>query len=307
MHDLADAVAQALASDIGVETARAKVNLTLHVLSRRADGYHNIESLAVFPELADLVSAAPSPNGRTDLTLEGEFAGELDLLSRPRDNLVLHAAEVLRRAARKRLQPLHFVLTKQIPIAAGLGGGSADAAATLRLLNRYWGVGLKDSELARIGLELGADVPMCVASKPVIATGVGERLSPLEGIPDLPLVLVNPRIPLSTASVFSALKSTERSPMLPIQAKFRSVIAFVIWLRQTRNDLSEPAKTVAGHAERAVKALSADPDCMFARMSGSGATAFGIFAKMSNAERAAERIRLKRPNWWVVATEAKGS
>ena len=307
MQELADAIAQTPTGDIDVETARAKVNLTLHVLSRRAGGYHTIESLAVFPDLADRVGAAPSPNGRTDLALDGEFAAELDLLSSPRDNLVLHAAEALRQAARKRLQPLHFALTKRIPIASGLGGGSADAAATLRLLNRHWGLRLKDSELARIGLELGADVPMCIASKPVVATGIGERLSPAASIPDLPLVLVNPRFPLSTASVFRELKGSERSPMLPIQAKFRSVIAFVIWLRQTRNDLSEPARSVTNLAERAVKALSSDPDCMFARMSGSGPTAFGIFAKMSNAERAAERIRQKRPHWWVVATEAKGS
>jgi 4-diphosphocytidyl-2-C-methyl-D-erythritol kinase len=307
LHDLADANAQALTSDIGVETARAKVNLTLHVLSRRADGYHTIESLAVFPELADLVGAGPSPSGRTGLALDGEFADELDLLSPPPDNLVLRAAEVLSQAARKRLQPLHMTLTKRIPVAAGLGGGSADAAATLRLLNRLWELRLEDSELARIGLELGADVPMCIASRPVIASGIGERLMPAAGIPDLPLVLVNPRFPLSTASVFRELESAERSPMLPIQTKFRSVIAFVIWLRQTRNDLREPARSVTRLAESAVKSLSSDPDCRFARMSGSGATAFGIFAKMSTAERAAERIRLKRPNWWVVATEAKGS
>lgn len=283
------------------------MNLTLHVLSRRGDGYHTIESLAVFPELADLVGAGPSPRGRTGLALDGEFADELDLLSPPPDNLVLRAAEVLSQAARKRLQPLHMTLTKRIPVAAGLGGGSADAAATLRLLNRLWELRLEDSELARIGLELGADVPMCIASRPVIASGIGERLMPAAGIPDLPLVLVNPRFPLSTASVFRELESAERSPMLPIQAKFGSVIAFVIWLRQTRNDLSEPARSVTRLAESAVKSLSSDPDCMFARMSGSGATAFGIFAKMSTAERAAERIRLKRPNWWVVATEAKGS
>lgn len=307
MHDFADAVAQALSDGTGVEAAPAKINLTLHVLSRRLDGYHNIESLCVFPHLGDLVSAVLSPHGQTGLTLDGEFANELDLLSRPRDNLVLKAAEALRIASGKRLRPLQIVLTKSIPIAAGLGGGSADAAATLRLLNRQWALKLPDERLARIALELGADVPMCLASRPVVATGVGERLSPAAGIPSLPLVLVNPSIPLSTAAVFRQLENGEGSPMRPMPARFSSVIEFAIWLRQTRNDLSEPAKAVTGLAERAVKALSADPECLFARMSGSGATAFGIFAKMSYAERAAERIRLKRPNWWVTATETSAS
>lgn len=307
MDELADAVAQALTSGTGVETAPAKVNLTLHVLSRRGDGYHNIESLTVFPEFADLVSAVPSPRGQTDLTLDGEFAGELELLSRPRDNLVMRAAEALTRASGKRLRPVHLVLTKRIPIAAGLGGGSADAAATLRLLNRHWRLSLKDERLVKIGVDLGADVPMCLGSRPVIATGIGERMAPAVGIPNLPLVLVNPSIPLSTAAVFHQLESGERSPMPPMPTKFTSLFAFVIWLRQTRNDLSQPARAVTGLAERAVKALSSDPECLFARMSGSGATAFGIFAKLAHAERAAERIRLKRPNWWVVATEAKGS
>lgn len=307
MDDFADAVAQALADGTSVETAPAKVNLTLHVLSRRPDGYHSIESLTVFPEFADLVSAVPSRNGQTDLTLDGEFADELDLLCRSGDNLVLRAAEALRLASGKRLRPAHLVLTKRIPIAAGLGGGSADAAATLRLLNRHWKLFLKDQRLARIGVELGADVPMCVTSRPLIATGIGERTMPAVGIPNLPLVLVNPSIPLSTAAVFQQLESGERSPMPPMPTKFASLFAFVIWLRQTRNDLSKPAKAVTGLAERTVKALSSDPECLFARMSGSGATAFGIFAKLSHAERAAERIRLNRPNWWVVATEAKGS
>lgn len=290
-----------------MEIAAAKINLTLHVLSRRSDGYHNIETLCVFPHFGDLISAVAKSNGQTELTLDGEFAGELDLLSRPQDNLVLRATKALGRISGKRPPPVQLVLTKRIPIAAGLGGGSADAAATLRLLNRHWKLKLEADRLARIGLELGADVPMCLASRPVIATGIGDRLMPVPGIPNLPLVLVNPSIPLSTAAVYARWTDTERSPMRPMPTKFGSVIEFVIWLRQTRNDLSEPAKGVTGLAERAVKALSSDPDCLFARMSGSGATAFGIFAKMPNADRAAERIRLKRPNWWVVSTEAKGS
>lgn len=307
MHDFADAVAQALSDGTGIEAAPAKINLTLHVLSRRSDGYHNIESLCVFSHFGDFVSAVPSPHSQTGLTLDGEFADEVDLLSRPRDNLVLKAGEALRLASGKKVRPVQVVLTKSIPIAAGLGGGSADAAATLRLLNRLWDLNLGEEPLARIALELGADVPMCLASRPVVATGIGERLSPAAGIPSLPLVLANPSIPLSTAAVFRQLESAERTPMPPMPTRFSSVIEFVIWLRQTRNDLSEPSKAVTGLTERVVKTLSADPQCLFARMSGSGATAFGIFAKMSDAERAAERIQVKRPEWWVTATETSAS
>jgi 4-diphosphocytidyl-2-C-methyl-D-erythritol kinase len=306
LQDLANAFADALTDGTRLETARAKVNLSLHVLSRRPDGYHNLESLAVFTEFGDVLSVVPSPGDQAGLTLNGEFADELDLLSPSPNNLVTRAEKALRRASRQRLQPVQLVLTKRIPIAAGLGGGSADAAAALRLLSRHWRFDPGKEKLERISLELGADVPMCLSSKPVIAHGVGERLTPVRSIPDLPLVLINPRIPLSTPEVFSRLETRDRSPMVPMPTRFGSLSAFVIWLRQTRNDLMTPANAANRMVERTVKTLSSDPDCLFARMSGSGATAFGIFAKPSHAERAAERIRVQRPNWWVVATEAKG-
>lgn len=308
MRELVDAVAQAVSDPGAVEIAPAKINLALHVLARRLDGYHQIDSLAVFAEHSDLVSAFAPANGGSGLTLDGEFAEELELLGRTHDNLALRAAEELRTVGGRRARkPVQLVLTKRIPIAAGLGGGSADAAATLRLLNRRWRLKLGDERLAEIGLPLGADIPMCVMSKPVIAKGIGERLTPVAGIPRLPILLVNPSIPLSSAAVYRNLDKGERSPLPPLPASFNSVIAFVIWLRQTRNDLAKPARTLTGLAAQVVKVLSADPECLFARMSGSGPTAFGIFPKLSTAERAAARIRQKRPNWWVVATETIGS
>lgn len=306
MQDLENALADASTDCTRIENARAKVNLTLHVRSRRPDGYHEIESLAVFTEFGDLLRAVPSPSNTSELAMDGEFAGELDLLSHTQDNLVTRAQAALRRSSDKTSPPLQLSLTKRIPIAAGLGGGSADAAAVLRLLSRLWQLDLGNDRLERIGLELGADVPMCLSSRPVIARGIGERLSPVPTLPDVPLVLVNPRVPLSTAEVFGRLEGDDRTPMADLPTKFSSLIAFVIWLRQTRNDLMKPAKAVSPLVGRAVKALFSDPDCLFARMSGSGATAFGIFAKLSSAERAAERIRLQRPDWWVITTEAKG-
>lgn len=290
------------------ELGPAKINLALHVPSRRTDGYHELDSLVVFADFSDTVRAIPGRDGPPELLLSGPLANELDLLSRPRDNLVLRAASALvREAGERRLPSVRLELTKRIPIAAGLGGGSADAAAALRLLNRYWELGIPESRLAEIGLELGADVPMCLSSKPVLARGIGERLTPLSGMPRLPLVLIHPSIPVSTEAVFAKLEPRERSGLPALPERFNSVIAFTIWLRQTRNDLVDPVRSVTGLAATATKALSSDPDCLFARMSGSGASVFGIFPKLSTAERAAERIRHKRPNWWVVVTETFGS
>ena len=309
MRELEEAVAGAVSGEpSGVEDAPAKINLALHVLSRRPDGYHLIDSLVVFAEFADLVGVAASPSDRLELVLDGPFAKELDLLNRPNENLVMRSAEAILRATKRREnRSAQMNLTKHIPIAAGLGGGSADSAGALRLLNRYWELELSDQQLAEIGLSLGADVPMCLMSKPVIAGGIGEQLTPAIGIPRLPLVLVNASVPLSTASVYARLEDTERSALPPLPGRFSSMVSFVIWLRQTRNDLSEPAKAETGLASEAVKALSSDPDCLFARMSGSGATAFGIFPKLSAAEWTAKQIRQNRPNWWVVATETIGS
>jgi 4-diphosphocytidyl-2-C-methyl-D-erythritol kinase len=305
VRELIDAVAEAVTGDGSrMELAPAKINLALHVLARRVDGYHLLDSLVVFADFADVVGAVAAPANGLGLTMDGQFGGELDLVSHPKDNLVIRAAEALfRESGKKRMPPTQLVLTKRIPIAAGLGGGSSDAAATLRLLNRFWSVGFDNSRLAKIAIRLGADVPMCLDPKPVLARGIGERLSPVFGMPRLPIVLLHPSIPLPTAKVFARLPPAERAPLPPLPARFESVIAFVIWLRQTRNDLTEAARAETGLAEQAVKTLAADPDCLFARMSGSGATAFGIFPKLSTAEKAAERIRQKRPNWWAVACE----
>lgn len=308
MQQLADVIALfAQSGGSSAEAAHAKINLALHVGQRRADGYHAIDSLVAFADLADVVRASPSSEGGPGLKVDGAFGDELASLS-ARENLVLRAAEALRGEARNReLPPTDLVLTKQIPIAAGLGGGSADAAATLRLLDRYWGLGLGKARLAEIGLTLGADVPMCLSSRPVIAQGVGERLTLVRGLPRLPLVLVRPDVALSTADVYERLGEQERSPLPPLPAAFESISAFVTWLKGTRNDLVAPAMSLTGLVELATQALSSDPDCLFARMSGSGASVFGIFPTAGAAENMAERIRDERPDWWVVAVETFGS
>ena len=310
MDHLTEAIEKAIAGGAGgTELACAKVNLALHVTGRRPDGYHLIESLVVFADYADVVSALPSPDGRMRLSLKGPFAGALNDTTQPGDNLAIRAANELRQAAGKKakLQPMKLVLTKRIPVAAGLGGGSADAAAALKLLHREWRLKFSEATLAEIGLRLGADVPMCLVSRPLIARGIGEKISPVLGMPALPIVLAHPGVPVQTSAVFAKLDNMERSPLPSLPAKFSSLLDVIFWLRQARNDLAEPASAVSKPAAAAAKALMRDADCLFARMSGSGAAAFGIFASMDAAERAATRLRDEKPGWWVTAAMTRSS
>ncbi len=197
-----DEIARAIESAIGdgggaSEMACAKINLALHVTGRRTDGYHSIESLVTFADYGDVLSAAPAEDGRMRLTVRGEFAGPLTRDTQPQDNLAIRAANELARAAGKaKVPPTKLTLVKRIPVAAGLGGGSADAAAALRLLNRAWGVNLDEARLAELAPRLGADVPMCLASRPLVAGGIGEKITPVTGMPALPIVLAHPGVPV---------------------------------------------------------------------------------------------------------------
>lgn len=307
MQPISDAVERALAAEGGlVEIAHAKINLALHVTGRRSDGYHNIETLAVFADYGDFVAGERLEAGRIGLAMEGPFADAL-AAGRLDENLVLRAAEALLARAPRRIGPTGIALTKRLPLEAGLGGGSADAAATLRLLNRMWELGFTGADLAAVGAPLGADVPMCVHARPLVASGIGERVSPVAGVPELPVVLAFPGGGLPTPAVFAALERTSRPGLPPIPQRFASVLDFVFWLRQTRNDLARSAAEVSSLAGAAARALARDPDSLFARMSGSGTSAFGIFVTPKAAERAAERIAASHPGWWVVPATTRGS
>jgi 4-diphosphocytidyl-2-C-methyl-D-erythritol kinase len=294
-----------------VETARAKINLALHVVGRRPDGYHLLDTLVAFADIGDTVEVSETARGRLALFLDGPFADQLSDSGPPRDNLVLRAAREL--SALPGVHPDHkrpgarIALTKRLPVAAGLGGGSADAAATLRLLDRFWNLGTPRRELAALGLKLGADVPMCLVSRPLRAEGIGEKIAPAGGIPALPLLLLNPGVSVSTSAVFARLQSASGSAVWPLPERFASIIEFAQWLRMSRNDLFEPAREEAPSIATAVKAMAADPDCLIARMSGSGATVFGLFNSRTAAERAAVRLSTKRPNWWLAVTETGAS
>ena len=273
------------------ESAPAKVNLYLHVTGRRADGYHLLDSLAVFGPAEDSLAAAPA-EGLT-LALDGPFGA--GLAAEP-DNLVLRAARALAAAAGVAPRAA-LTLTKRLPIASGIGGGSADAAAALRLLDRLWGLGFGTAQLAAIGAGLGADVPVCVAARPAVMQGVGEVLLPAPALPAAGLLLVNPGVALATPAVFRA-RAGGFTPAASLPAVWADAAAMARDLGALRNDLEAPAIGLCPPVAAALAALRAQPGCLLARMSGSGATCFGVFPDAAAAGRAADALPAA---WWRAA------
>lgn len=279
-----------------VVPAPAKINLALHVVGRRPDGYHRLDMLVAFARTGDVVTAAPGAG--LSLALEGPFA--VGLATEP-DNLVLRAARALADAAGLRDPGACLTLEKALPVASGIGGGSADAAATLVALDRLWGTGFGPAGLAALAERLGADVPMCVHGRTARVGGIGEIVEPAPDLPPHGLVLVNPGIPVATPAVFARLEQRENPPLPALPARFADVAALAAWLAGTRNDLEAAATGLVPAIGMATAALRAAPGCRFARMSGSGATVFGLFDDAAAAGAAAGALRVARPDWWVVA------
>jgi 4-diphosphocytidyl-2-C-methyl-D-erythritol kinase len=281
--------------------AYAKINLALHVTGRRADGYHTIESLAVFTRFGDRVEIELADSD--GFSVSGRYASTVPIDD---SNLVVKARDALReQAGLQHAPPVAIRLEKNLPVASGVGGGSSDAATVLRGLAEIWRLDLGDAELARVGLSLGADVPMCLAAKPLIARGVGDELSTVPGFPALGLVLVNPGTAVSTAEVFNALsgRDNEGLPPLPRSLDFHSIRN---WLEITRNDLEPAARAIQPAIGKALSVLN-KAGAGFARMSGSGATCFGLFETGNVAKRAAVDIRSRHPDWFVAATRSMTS
>jgi 4-diphosphocytidyl-2-C-methyl-D-erythritol kinase len=286
-------------SDPLVEKAPAKVNLTLRVLGRRADGYHEIESLVAFARCGDTLTLAPG--GPLGLTLGGTSAA---LAGATTDNLVLKAARAL--AARVPAIGLGvFHLDKQLPVAAGLGGGSADAAAALRLLAQANIIARNDPRLYEAAREVGADVSVCLDPRVRVMRGIGELLSAPVALPPLPAVLVNPGVALATKAVFAGWTPAMPHPIphdVAALANIRSVDQLVQLLTTQANDLEDPAIRIAPVIAEALAALRALPGCRMARMSGSGATCFALFASAAEAIVAGEILHRDHPQWWLRAT-----
>lgn len=274
-----------------VEHAPAKVNLALHVTGHRDDGYHLLDTLVVFTEVGDTVSVAAAE--QDSFTIQGPFAG---LLDDEADNLVLRARDLLR-SKHGDLPPVAISLEKNLPVASGIGGGSSDAAATLRALMRLWGIELSADTLAAAALRLGADLPMCLYARTLAARGIGEEIEPVEGIPPLHMVLANPGVAVPTPAIFRALASRENPPLPTLPGPQ----ALSAWLTDTRNDLEVPAQALAPEIGEVLSALTANGAAL-ARMSGSGATCFGLFASRDEAKVAASAIAVLHPSWYVTAT-----
>jgi 4-diphosphocytidyl-2-C-methyl-D-erythritol kinase len=283
------------------DDARAKVNLTLRVNGRRTDGYHDLESLVAFADCADRLTLTPGPD--LDLKMLGPLAEACGDTS---DNLVLKAARLL--AARvPGMKVGSFTLDKALPVAAGIGGGSADAAAALRLLAQLNGIALDDPRIMEVAKLTGADVPVCVNSRGCVMTGVGEALEPLT-LPKMPCVMVNPGVPVATRDVFNALglrNGELRVGVTDVLLQDRwpdggaSLEEWVEALAASSNDLETPALRVQPVIGEVIAALNATNGAWLARMSGSGATCFAIYENTAEAGRAAEKLRRDHPGWWV--------
>lgn len=269
------------------ETAFAKLNLALHVRSREPDGYHRIETIFAFAEHGDLLRLAPSDT--LQLKVDGPFAGDVPMSD---DNLVLKAA----RALQDRFgvgEGAALSLTKQLPVAAGIGGGSADAGAALRLLARFWGLATTEADLLAIARELGADVPACVLSRPLRGEGRGDDLVLLTDwrLGGTPLLLVNPGVALATPPVFRAWDGVDRGPL-------GDTI-------DGRNDLEEPALRLVPEIAQVLETLRKAAGITLARMSGSGATCFGLFEDVGSRDAARSAIAHLHPDWWLLASRLR--
>jgi 4-diphosphocytidyl-2-C-methyl-D-erythritol kinase len=279
--------------------ARAKINLYLHVVGKRPDGYHLLDSLVVFAETGDEIVVGPSET--LLLKVVGPFAGTL---AADDDNLVLRAARGLRDLAGV-TKGAAIVLTKNLPVASGIGGGSADAAATLHALMALWRITPDRAALERLALSLGADVPVCLAGWPSFMGGIGEEIAPCGPLPEAHLLLVNPGIATPTPAVFKARKAGF-SAAGRWSAPPKDALGLAEALRSRNNDLTEAAISVTPAIRTVLDAIAATPNCLLARLSGSGATCFGIFASADEAAAARGAIQAAHPDWWAVAAPIAG-
>ncbi|MFB9950410.1 4-(cytidine 5'-diphospho)-2-C-methyl-D-erythritol kinase [Rhizobium puerariae] len=292
-----------LADEAGLfELAPAKINLALHVTGQRADGYHLLESIVTFADTGDGLSFfAAEEDG---FTVSGRFAHLLPPDAAGQDgNLVLKARDLLRRMLEKRgipTPPVAIHLEKNLPVAAGIGGGSADAAATLRGLLRFWDAGMPEPELASLALSLGTDVPMCLRSEALMAKGIGEDLTELATLPSLPLVLGNPLVGVSTPDIFRRLMRKDNPPIGALDGDWLPV------LKTLRNDLEPPARSLVREIDQISNLIGAE-GAMLTRMSGSGATCFGIFPSSEAAQKAAENLNGQKPDWYFQAVQTVGT
>lgn len=287
----------------GHEPAFAKLNLFLHVTGRRADGYHLVDSLIAFAAVGDHLSVMPAD--ALSLRVTGPMADAVDCAAE--DNLIMRAAAALADLAGQPAKGA-LCLEKHLPVAAGIGGGSSDAAAALRLLMQFWGVTPPPEKLHEIGIRLGADVPVCLSQTPARVSGIGTKIEPMHNMPaGLYALLVNPRKPLSTAAVFKS-RSGAFGARAPSELKADTGVSdFVALLAECRNDLEPAARRLEPEVDQVLSALSEMPGILLARMSGSGPTCFGLFSDPVDASNAGRELSRIHPGWWAAAAPLLGA
>lgn len=283
------------------KTARAKVNLALHVTGQRDDGYHLLDSVVVFSDYGDEITVSRRTDGNEHkLSITGPFSDGLETTD---DNLVLKAVKLFGAD----LPALDLSLVKKLPVASGIGGGSADAAATMLAISELLGCPHPTSSDL---LSLGADVPVCVhgcsKGSAIHMRGIGETLCELPKIPALSLLLVNPLVQVSTPAIFTSLKRKDNPPLKEIPPSFDHQQSLVEWLQQSRNDLQHPAILNCADVQTCLNAIAECDGILLSRMSGSGATCFGLFADEQTAEKAANHLSETHANWWAVTTKLAG-
>lgn len=277
------------------ESAPAKINLFLHVGNRRADGFHPLQSLAVFTDMGDRLAFEPAP--ALSLKVQGPFSAGLEGEG---DNLVLRAARALGNGAAA------ITLTKNLPVASGIGGGSSDAAAALRGLRRLWNLDTDDAALQALAAGLGSDIPVCVEAAASFMEGRGEILRAAQAMPRIAMLLVNPGVAVPTKDVFAALETRSGVEMALPQGRFSDTADLLRFLETTRNDLEPPARTLQPVIGTVLTAIAALPGALFTRMSGSGATCFGIFPDDDCCVRAAKALKAAHADWWIAPTFVPG-
>ena len=294
------------------EKACAKINLALHVTGRREDGYHLLDSLVVFADYGDDLILSEAL--RTDLEISGPFSKGLEAET---DNLILKAHRVLSDALKTQVPPTHFHLIKNLPVSSGIGGGSADAAAALRGLIKLRQLEIDDVTLSMCAQKLGADVPVCLLGHTCPMQGASEIIRPIENFTPLYIVLVNAGVKISTPSIFAELGiDAGRSafdglapydhfkPIQPHHGEHtHNHIQWIDWLKNSRNDLQNAAMRQSNKISQTLEAINNSEHLLFARMSGSGATCFGLYASLDDAKNACATIKQSNPNWWVVASQ----
>lgn len=282
--------------------APAKLNLFLHITGRRDDGYHLLESLFVFTSFGDEITITSADT--ISLTINGPFASII-ACEKIEKNLVYRAALLLQKKYAVK-QGAHIILTKNIPVGAGLGGGSSDAAAVLKALNQFWQLQIDSETLATMGLSLGADIPACIVEKPALVFGIGDQVTPIAFPFSLSVLLINPNKSLSTPMVFQAYKETNT----PFSAsehinRFEDLNTLFAFLKKTRNDLEAAAIQLQPDIQIILSTLKQNTRCELARMSGSGATCFALFRNHDEAQSAEKLLKKQFPHYWIFLSEIK--